>query len=339
MAGVLIAGAAGSEAAPASSTPFYSTTAILQWINTYRTKPDPMRAAAAMHELATLGELHNQESAGVYVGFAAGVIAANPGKADALVDKMLPMSAEDQWFVVRAIAYSGIPNRRAVLTRIAARVPARGPMLQKYVAGTLPILTDFKLEAPKPGWMERMAMVVSPNAKPKPQPVVLQPSPEVLDTFWGYYFASGDSRALQTIVSILPWAKDRDDVDRLTLGGMAKYTLASNASRDPVLLATIKTIRNSEPEDVRKVLDEVIEAADDVDVSRVRKEMLASLDELKRKGSATKRDVTFWGQVGQGAVAAGCIAAAVASVGVAGIPCVVGGAVSTGALNVWSSQN
>ena len=150
--------------------------------------------------------------------------------------------------------------------------------------------------------------------------MVLKPSPELLDTFWGYYYATGDTAALQNIISLLPWSTDRDDVQRLTLGGMAKYTLAENASRDTVLLATIKTVRDSEPKDVQPVLDQVIEAADNVDVSHVRSEMLASLDELKRKGSATKRNVTFWGQVGEGAIAAGCIGLAVASVGAAGIP-------------------
>jgi len=48
----------------------------------------------------------------------------------------------------------------------------------------------------------------------------------------------------------------------------------------------------------------VIEAADNVDVSHVRGEMLASLDELKTKGPASKRDASFWGQIGQGAIAA-----------------------------------
>jgi len=145
--------------------------------------------------------------------------------------------------------------------------------------------------------------------------------------------------ALQRIISLLPWSTNRDETDKLTLGGMAKYTLAENATRDPVLLATLKAIRESEPKEVKLVLDQVIEAADDVDVTKIRSEMLASIDKLKRDGSATKRNVNLWGQVGQGAIAAGCIGLAVASVGAAAIPCVVGGAASAGALNIWSSQN
>jgi hypothetical protein len=308
-------------------------------MNNYRDKPDPMRAAAAIHELSGLGELRNPESAGVYLGFAAGVLAGNPAKADALVDKMLPVPAEDEWLVVRAIAYSGIPQWRAELARIAPRVTAREPMLQKYVDGKLPTLAQFKLEAAKQDWFQRVTKVSLFTPKPKTKPVVLEPTPELLDTFWGFYYATGDGTSLQHIISMLPWAKNHDDLQKLTLGGMAKYTLAQNASRDPVLLATIKTVRSSEPKDVRPVLDEVIEAADDVDVSHVRSEMLASLDELKTKGPESKRDASFWGQIGQGAIAAGCITAAVAGQVEFGIPCVVGGAVSSGALRLWTSQD
>jgi hypothetical protein len=335
---VLAAAWSGTSAACAAGADFYSSAEVLKWMNSYRSKPDAMRAALAIHQLSAFGELRSQESAGVYVGFAAGVLAANPTKARALVNKMLPMPGEDQWLVVRAVAYSGIPTWRMVLTDIAPQVPARGPLLQKYIAGTLPTLRQYKVEKASSDWTDRFAEYMPFHDKPKTAPAVLKPSPELLDTFWGYYYATGDTAALQNIISLLPLSTDRDDAQRLTLGGMAKYTLAENASRDTVLLATIKAIRGSEPKDVQPVLDQVIEAADNVDVSHVRSEMLASLDELKRKGSASKRNMTFWGQVGEGAIAAGCIGLAVASVGAAGIPCVVGGAASAGALNIWSSQ-
>lgn len=336
--GMLLASLGTLHAAPSQNDAFSNAGEILKWMNEYRSHPNPMRAAQAIHDLAGLGELRNPESAGVYLGFAAGVLAANPEKADALAAKMLPMPAEDQWLVVRAVAYSGVPTWRAVLTGIAPRVPARGPMLQKYIAGKLPVLAQFQPEKPKAGWFDRARRSMSLLPQQKPQQLVLEATPELLDTFWGYYFATGDATSLHHIMSLLPWAKNHDEVDKLTIGGMAKYTLAQNASRDPVLLATIKTLRRSEPNDVQKVLDEVIESADDVDVTRVRSEMLASLDELKRKGPATKRKVGFWGQIGEGAIAAGCITAAVAGQIQFGIPCVVGGAVSSGALHLWSSD-
>ncbi len=335
--GVLLAlfgGMAMSQASPSPAVNFSSAAEILKWMNEYRNKPSPLRAVQAIRALSALGALRNPESAGVYLGFAAGVLAANPDKAEMLVDKILPLPVEDQWLVVRAIAYSNVPKWRFLLAHIRPRVPTRGALLENYIAGRMPTLAQFKLEAPKDGWFARTF-----SARKKAKPVVLEPSPELLDTFWGYYFATAYPAALQNIIALLPWSKNKDEVDKLTLGAMAKYTLAENASRDPVLLATLKTMRNAQSKQVRPVLDEAIEAADNVDVTRVRREMLASLDELRRKGSATSRDISFWGQIGQGALAAGCIAAAVAGQVELGVPCVVGGAVSSGALHLWSSQN
>jgi len=336
--GFAVAAMTGSALATAHAVARFSSTAqILKWMNEYRGKPDPMRAAAAIRDLSALGALRDPESAGVYLGFAAGVLAANAGHADALVARMLPLPAEDQWLIVRAIAYSGVPNWRATLAHIRARVPARDAMVERYLQGKLPVLAQYRLEAPKPDWFARMAQNL-PFQKPRPKPVMLTPSADLLDMFWGFYYATGERAAVQRIVELLPWSTDKDDVDKLTLGGMAKYTLVSNASRDPALLATIRSMQASQPTAVRPALKEAIEAAEDVDVSRVRQEMLAALDKLRRNGSQTRRDVTFWGQVGEGALAVGCIAAAAAGQVEFGIPCVVGGAVSTGGLQLWSSQ-
>jgi len=333
MSGLLLCALFG--AAEAKPNPFYSSADILKWMNDYRSAPDPVRAAEAIHKLSELGELRNPESAGAYLGFAAGILAANPDKADALVARMLPMPAEDQWLVVRAVAYSGIPRWRFVLAKMRPRVSARAAMLQKYLEGQLPVLTQYRLESPKPGWFARNMSF----GAPKKQPVALEASPEMLDAFWGYYYATGTRMPIENIVGMLPWSVNKDEVEKLTLGGMAKYTLASNASRDPALLSMIRSMQAAEPKNVQPVLKEVVDAADDVDVSRIRRDMLASLDKLKQKGPQSRRDVTFWGQVGEGALAAGCIAAAVAGQIQFGIPCVVGGAVTTGGLQLWSSSN
>jgi hypothetical protein len=166
------------------------------------------------------------------------------------------------------------------------------------------------------------------------------PSPALLDLLWGYYCATGAfNPAISDIIALLSWSHDRDDVDKLTLGGMAKYTLAANAARDAKLLAMLKAVGKYYPKNVKASLDEVTLAAETVDLARLRKEALASIDELKRKGPGSKRDVSLWGQIGEGALALGCIGAAAAGQIEFGIPCVVGGAVSSAGLHYWDSQN
>ena len=143
---------------------------------------------------------------------------------------------------------------------------------------------------------------------------------------------------LTRILLMLPWSKDRDDTERLTVGNMAKYTLASNAARDADLLAMLKRGVDRQPDNVQPILQEVIEAAETMEIAHIRKDALASIEDLKRKGPGSKRDISTWGQIGQGAVALGCIAAAATGQVEIGIPCVVGGALGSAALNYWGKD-
>ena len=87
------------------------------------------------------------------------------------------------------------------------------------------------------------------------------------------------------------------------------------------------------------MLAEVIEAAETFETGKLRNEALASIDELKRKGPGYQARHLALGQVGEGAIAIGCIAAAVAGQVEFGIPCVVGGAATSAALRIWDGQN
>jgi hypothetical protein len=85
-------------------------------------------------------------------------------------------------------------------------------------------------------------------------------------------------------------------------------------------------------------LKQVIEAAETVEIARLRKEALAAIEELRRKGPGYRRNVSMWGQVGQGALALGCIAAAATGQVELGLPCIIAGGVSSAALSYWDKQ-
>ena len=131
---------------------------------------------------------------------------------------------------------------------------------------------------------------------------------------------------------LLPWSKDRDNTEKLTIGSMAKFTLASNAARDAALLGVLKRLAEHQSGAVKPVLTEVIEAAELVDTARLGKEAVAALDKLKKNGPGSTRDLMTWGSVGEAALSFGCLGLAAAGQVEAGIPCVVGGALSTGTL-------
>jgi hypothetical protein len=324
---------AGATAAPQGNSDFPTAESVMRWINNYRLKPEPMRLPAAVRTMSALGAFKDVESSGVHVGFIAGVLGANPARAEKLAARMLAVPDVDHWVIVRAVAYSGLPEWKDLLRRLADRMPTRKVMIEKYLSGALPTLDEIPFEKKNPTlWDKITGKQFNPSAP------TFDHNPELLDTLWGIYFATGSERPLLRIVAMLPWTKERDSTERLTVGGMAKFTLTNNAARNPDLLAKLKQLREKQPKAAAAILADVIDAAETMDATRVRKEALASIEELKRKGPGTKRDVSFWGQVGQGALALGCIAAAATGHIEFGLPCVIGGATSSALLNFWGNQ-
>jgi hypothetical protein len=276
---------------------------LLQWINDYRKHPEPERLPAAVKAMRQLRLLKDIEQSGIYIGFVAGVIGANPDKAEKLIADMFPMPPPDQIIVVKAIAYSGLSNWKELMGKFVERMPARQIVIERYLYGKMQVLRKLPLD-----------------------------NPIAVDANWGYYFATGSSEPIQRLVRALAWSRNKNDVEKLTVGSMIKWTLAQNASRDGDLLAYLKTSLPHQPQNVAVPLRDVIESAETFELAHIRKDAMAAIEELKTKGSAASRNFSWWGQAGQTAFALGCVAAGAVGVVAAGIPCVVGGALSNVAL-------
>ncbi len=155
---------------------------------------------------------------------------------------------------------------------------------------------------------------------------------------WGQYFATGSYDPILRIVSVLKWSKDANNVERLTIGSMAKWTLATNASRDMDLLRLLKGALTHESKETVAILREIIDAAEIGEVGKIRKDALASIETLKVKGPQSARQTAWWGTAGQTALALGCIVASALGQVQVGIPCVIGGAVSGAAIKILTPQ-
>jgi len=308
-----------------ANTALNSTDSMLKWINGYRIKPEPEALPALVHALSDLQAFKDAETCGAYIGFIAGVLGAYPDRAEALIARMLSIAPADQWVVIRAVAYSGLPNWKVLLLKFSDRMNRREGMIDKYVDGKLPTLDQIDYQAVKPGMLDKIKLALKIGDDHN-KPVVIEPTPELIDILWGMYLATGSYQPIGRIIKLLPLANDHDSVDNLTTGSAAKFTLASNAVRDLHLLAMLKRAVKGQPEEVAKVLNDVIETAENVDTVRMRKESLAAIDELRQKGPDSKRQLSGWGQVGQGALSMGCVVAAATGQIELGIPCVIGGA-------------
>jgi hypothetical protein len=329
--GFLVAPLSPANAVPPSTATFNSNDAILKWIYGYRHRPDPERLPGVVRALSAMQAFKAAESSGPYVGFIAGVLGSNGSRAEDLIAKMLPIDPADHWVLVRAIAYSGLPNWRELLATFVDRMATRRAMIDKYLDGKLPRLDQIDYRTEKPGMLDKIKSTLHIGKEQK-KAVALEPTPELIDVLWGYYLATGSYVPIQRVIKLLPLANDKDNVDSLTTGSAAKFTLASNAVRDADLLAMLKWANKSQPQEVKVVLDDVIETAETVDTVHMRQESLAAIEELKTKGPNSKRELSGWGQIGQGALSMGCVVAAATGQIELGIPCVIGGAAYTAGL-------
>jgi len=299
-----------ARAAPAKAG-FASQEALLKWIDQYRDEPDPDRLPKAVESMRELGLLRDPDASGVYVGFVAGVLGTNPAKAEGLVTRMFPMPPEDQAIIIRGIAYSGLPEWKALLGKLVERMPARRVLIDRTLSGKEKTLLKVPLES----------------------------GPAAIDMLWGFYFATGSMQPVKRIVSALPWsAKTEKDVEKLTIGSMAKWTLATNAQREKSLQDALRAEIARQPKTVAEPLKEVVEAAQSFETHKIRKDALAAIDNLKRNGPPKTTGWQTWAaRAGEVAVAVGCVAASALGQVQLGIPCIVTGAAASGLKNFMSS--
>jgi hypothetical protein len=328
---LVLSAAAPAAAAALANKSLNSTDAVLKWINTYRHNPEPEELPAAVRALSKMQAFKDAESSGPYIGFIAGVLGGNPDRAAILIEEMLPIDPADHWVLVRAIAYSGLPDWREQLATFVDRMPTRRAMIDKYLDGKLPTLDQIDYQPPRLGVFDKLKVSLHID-KERQKAVAIEPTPELIDILWGYYLAGGEYTPIGKVIRLLPLSNDHDSVDNLTTGSAAKFTLASNAVRDTDLLGMLKWSVKSQPKDVSVVLQDVIDTADTVDTVHMRQESLAAIEELKEKGPNSKRELSGWGQVGQGALSMGCVVAAATGQFELGIPCVIGGAAYTASL-------
>ena len=305
------AGPKSAATKPAKPGIFRTADDMGRFINTYRQKPEPQRLREVFRAMTELGLLVDTESSGLYLGFIGGMLAADPAKANAIVTHLFPLEPQHQAALIKAIAYSGLPEWRQLLRDVAERMPSRVVLIDRFITGRMQAYDALQLDA----------------------------GPVPLDVLWGNYFATGSYDPILRIVSVLEWSKDANDVERLTIGSMAKWTLATNAGNDPDLLRLLKSAVAVEPPKNQRLLTEVMQAAETGEISKIRKEALIAIDQLKAKGPANTRSVAWWGQAGQMALALGCVTASALGAGAAiGIPCVIGGGASTAALKLLAPQ-
>jgi hypothetical protein len=317
--------AVDEQAAPEPQGGFTSPEQLMDWISSYRTKRQPWRVPAAVHAMRAFGLLADEEKAWFCTGFIAGVLGSNPKDGPALVAKMFPMPDKEQAVIIRAIVYSGRPDWRELLEKSSSRMPLRRPLIDDFLAGRRPTLMKLPLQ---------------------------DGGSEGIYALWGYYVATGQHEPVVRIIQALQWSKTKDDngfsfrkvfsgwgndpsaVTKITTGGTAKWTLASYAERDRELISLYRSEYMRQPEAIAKPLKDVIDAAQDFESERIRKDQYGAIEDAQKAQMSNEAGMTKGATAGSIAIATGCVAATALGQAYIALPCVIGGALYTGAVKL-----
>ena len=311
-------------AAPPPQPAFSTPESLLEWVYNYRVHKAPSRVPAAVHSMRALGLFADEEKAAFCTGFIAGVLGDNPKDGPRLVAKMLPMPDKDQAIIIRAIAYSGRPDWRELLIKFKHRMPLRQPLIDSYLSGQAKSLMQAELS-------DGTAVVYS---------------------LWGYYVATGQYQPVVRIIEALRWSKNKNDggfsmrkifsgwrtdpsaVDKIATGATAKWTLASYAERNRDLLKLYRAEYERQPPEIAKPLRDVIMAAEVFEAEKVRKDQSGAIADAQKLKATNEAGMSKAATAGSIAIATGCVAASALGQVYIAVPCVIGGALYTGAMKL-----
>jgi hypothetical protein len=316
---------APSFSPPAVGT-FSSSDSLLQWMYGYRARPAPLSLPEAVHAMRRLGLLSDDKKNGFFVGFIAGVLGRNPRTSPRLVARMLPMPAKEQGAIIKAIAYSGLPNWRALLAHFRARMPYRKALIDSYLSGEAETLMYVPLEE----------------------------GPSVIYALWGFYYATGHYQPVVRVISALKWAESdasagfsfgrllwgagEPSLDQRIVGATAKWTLAAHAERHRNLVELYRAELRHREEAVALPLENVIAAAERFEAEGIREEQLAVVEKAKAKQARDELKPSGAVTLGSIAIATGCVIATATGHAEIGVPCVVSGAVFSGVTKYIQSK-
>jgi len=297
---------------------------LVDWVYNYHAHPTPWRVPAAVRAMRELGLFTDEEKGAFCTGFIAGVLGANAKDGPALVGKMLPMPDKDQAVLIRAIAFSGRPDWRELLTKYKDRMPLRQPLIDSYLSGKAKTLMEIDLSD----------------------------GPSVVYTLWGYYVATGQYEPVVRIMQALRWSKNKNDgnfslkkifsnwrndpsaVDKISTGATAKWTLASYAERNRDLLSLYRAEYEHQPKEIAQPLRDVIVAGEAFESEKIRKDQFGAIEDAQKLQATNEAGMSKAATAGSIAIATGCVAASALGQIYIAVPCVIGGALYTGAMKL-----
>ena len=182
----------------------------------------------------------------------------NPEPVEA-INYLTPLNAA--YLRNKGISLAG-ESERGGIRSFYAEILAASPEAVRELERTLPEL-DLDVRVFANAAIARCASDECKRIRGFPLSEVEEPlSVAALDDYWAAFFATGDRKHVEKVVSALPLIEVRGDVDRLMIGGSAKWSLSSNAYQHSRVLEICKAAALVAEEPVKSLLMEIVAEAE-----------------------------------------------------------------------------
>jgi hypothetical protein len=206
-----------------------------RFVTHYYQHPEPDRVVPSLHYLARdLGVPSDESSAraGLFAFYAA-ILKQDSSPNLASVPGLADLQDESPEFLWQVLWFAGTPASRALLESVA------------------PPRTSARWER----WDQQRQV-------PSRDPLALPPQDTgALEIFWGSFFATGDPRYVERVISVLALAGVEHDAGKIRIGASAEASLLTNARQHPKVLEICKAQLPKQPRAVRKMLAAIVARA------------------------------------------------------------------------------
>jgi hypothetical protein len=212
---------------------FQSQDDVSKWLTYYYLKPDPTSIPDAIEYMSRTSLLDEKNLIAPIFGFLAGGFKDNPDQTAAWVDRLGVIKESHLRVVVLGLWYANLPDSK---NRVYA-ILDKHPSLKKefgylYQGSPMPV-----------------------------EEIPLEQGPWVLDALWGNFMATGSKTPVLRIAMALPWIDVKGDINRLLVGGAARWSLTSNAVQHQRVMQICEAEVGKQPKKIAKKLREVIDDA------------------------------------------------------------------------------
>lgn len=203
------------------------------WLMSYYQNPTPNSVPSAVEYMSNSGILDNQNAITPMFGFLSGIFSNNPDLIKPWVAQFDSIQESHLGVVVLGLWYSDLPNAKEITYSIIYKHQNLKDQFAYLNSGSPVALKSIPLEQ----------------------------GPWVLDALWGNFMATGNKEPVVRIFTALPWIDIKGDINRLTVGGAANWSLTSNAFQHDRVLEICESELEKQPKDIAEKLVQVIENA------------------------------------------------------------------------------